>query len=242
MRGYSGKTSLLLAVAVLVSIAAGCTNSRANRGLAALQESLEASGHDDFEKPEEFIPRFEAFAEEYWGTEAALTAKLWLLEQTAWERGDGTMNSSAGRIADEILEEYPRSPQLVRLAENSDVFSEGQKEKYFGLLRADSPHKSVKAAAIYALAEMGKRTDDVDLKERRKELLQVLIDGYSDVELKKNVSYGAIADALLYPHDPADLEIGMPAPEIVGKTVDGEEIRLSDFSGKVVVIDFWGDW
>ena len=39
-----------------------------------------------------------------------------------------------------------------------------------------------------------------------------------------------------------DLAIGRPAPEIIGANVDGEEMRLSDFLGKVVVIDFWGDW
>ncbi len=39
-----------------------------------------------------------------------------------------------------------------------------------------------------------------------------------------------------------ELAIGKPAPEIIGANVDGEEMRLSDFLGKVVVIDFWGDW
>ena len=240
--GYFKRSVSAIAVAALAAATVGCTNNRANRELAALQDSLEAGELSDRQKAEEFIPRFEVFAEQYWGTEAALTAKLWLLEQTPWQRGDGTMNESAGRIADDILEEYPRSPQLVRLAESSDVFSNMQKEKYFGHLSEDSPHKSVRAAAVYVLAEMGERTDDVDLKEKREEHLQVLIDEYGDVELRKNVSYGAIADALLYPHDTADLEIGKPAPEIIGNTVDGKEMRLSDFRGKVVVIDFWGDW
>jgi peroxiredoxin len=35
---------------------------------------------------------------------------------------------------------------------------------------------------------------------------------------------------------------GRKAPEIVGNDVDGKEIRLSDYSGKVVVLDFWADW
>ena len=46
----------------------------------------------------------------------------------------------------------------------------------------------------------------------------------------------------MHPHDPADLEIGKKAPEIIGKNVDGVEMKLSDYLGKVVVIDFWGDW
>jgi cytochrome oxidase Cu insertion factor (SCO1/SenC/PrrC family) len=43
-------------------------------------------------------------------------------------------------------------------------------------------------------------------------------------------------------HDPADLEIGKLAPEIEGEDIDGVPFKLSDYRGKVVVLDFWGDW
>ena len=36
--------------------------------------------------------------------------------------------------------------------------------------------------------------------------------------------------------------IGVAAPEIVGKDVQGVEFRLSDYRGKVVMLDFWGHW
>ena len=32
---------------------------------------------------------------------------------------------------------------------------------------------------------------------------------------------------------------GKPAPEVVGEDIDGKPFKLSDFKGKVVVIDFW---
>jgi len=51
-----------------------------------------------------------------------------------------------------------------------------------------------------------------------------------------------LAYAHLTAHSEEELAIGQPAPDIIGTTVDGEEIRLSDFLGKVTVIDFWGDW
>jgi len=49
------------------------------------------------------------------------------------------------------------------------------------------------------------------------------------------------ADAVK-PHDPADLEIGKVAPEIEAEDVYGVPFKLSDYRGKVVVLDFWGDW
>ena len=38
------------------------------------------------------------------------------------------------------------------------------------------------------------------------------------------------------------LQIGMEVPDIVGADLDGVPFKLSDYRGKVVVIDFWGDW
>lgn len=35
---------------------------------------------------------------------------------------------------------------------------------------------------------------------------------------------------------------GKPAPEIILKPMDGKEIKLSAFKGKVVVLDFWATW
>ena len=40
----------------------------------------------------------------------------------------------------------------------------------------------------------------------------------------------------------ARLQIGMVAPDIVGEDLDGVGFKLSDYRGKVVVLDFWGDW
>ena len=39
-----------------------------------------------------------------------------------------------------------------------------------------------------------------------------------------------------------NLRIGMVAPDIVAKDLDGVEFKLSDYRGKVVVLDFWGNW
>ena len=36
--------------------------------------------------------------------------------------------------------------------------------------------------------------------------------------------------------------IGRPAPEIEGEDLDGNPFKLSDYRGKVVVLDFWGNW
>ena len=37
-------------------------------------------------------------------------------------------------------------------------------------------------------------------------------------------------------------EVGQRAPEIVGVSVDNKPMKLSGYRGKVVVLDFFGDW
>jgi cytochrome oxidase Cu insertion factor (SCO1/SenC/PrrC family) len=44
------------------------------------------------------------------------------------------------------------------------------------------------------------------------------------------------------PHDPSALQVGRVAPEIEGEDIDGEKFKLSDYRGKVVLLDFWGNW
>jgi hypothetical protein len=45
---------------------------------------------------------------------------------------------------------------------------------------------------------------------------------------------------------PAEPSVGLAkgqmAPDIDGPDVDGHRLRLSDYRGKVVVLDFWATW
>jgi peroxiredoxin len=36
--------------------------------------------------------------------------------------------------------------------------------------------------------------------------------------------------------------IGSPAPEVILKNLQGQEVKLSDFRGKVVLVNFWATW
>jgi hypothetical protein len=37
-------------------------------------------------------------------------------------------------------------------------------------------------------------------------------------------------------------EVGIPAPQIEGEDIDGQRFKLSDYRGKVVMLNFWGHW
>jgi thiol-disulfide isomerase/thioredoxin len=43
-------------------------------------------------------------------------------------------------------------------------------------------------------------------------------------------------------HELRHLSVGKAAPKIEGESVDGEPLKLSDYRGKVVVLNFWASW
>ena len=60
---------------------------------------------------------------------------------------------------------------------------------------------------------------------------------YADVKLPGGVTVGHQAKSELY--DIRNLAIGMIAPDIEGPDQDGIKFKLSDYRGKVVLLNFW---
>ena len=54
------------------------------------------------------------------------------------------------------------------------------------------------------------------------------------------VTLAATADVNLF--EMHHLVIGATAPNIAGEDIDGVQFKLTDYRGKVVVLDFWGNW
>ncbi|MFC1628158.1 peroxiredoxin family protein [Gemmatimonadota bacterium] len=236
---------LILLPLLILGLSSCSKESPATAAFASLSEEFGTLPQETREELQnavrEYYLRFAALAEEYRGTRGALEAMFWIIDSSSYLEGtDEEVDVEA--MIDEIFVAYERTPHIELLADYQYLLSTEQREQYFGSLLEDSPHANVRAASMYVLADAGARGDASDeLKQQRVELLSGLIRDYADVAWNYT-TYGEIAAAEMHPHDPADLEIGKTAPEITGKNVDGEEMRLSDYIGKVVVIDFWGDW
>jgi len=83
--------------------------------------------------------------------------------------------------------------------------------------------------------------DSGDLNSDVEEFFERCESDFADVEYMKGYKkLGEMAKGELF--ELRNLAIGKTAPEITGKDVEGNEFKLSDYRGKVVVIDFWGYW
>jgi len=90
------------------------------------------------------------------------------------------------------------------------------------------------------LAQTGMAVVQFSLEQGKPEIAQSVRDSFQTLaETEDNEMYVQVLEML-------NAQVNKPAvgthPELKGTTVDGEEIALSDFKGKVVMIDFWATW
>ena len=78
------------------------------------------------------------------------------------------------------------------------------------------------------------------LKEASAKALRRVVDDFYFADHRKAGYLGAVAEAELYELE--HLQVGMVAPEIEGTDEDDVPFKLSDYRGKVVLVDFWGYW
>ncbi|HIF41515.1 MAG TPA: redoxin domain-containing protein [Planctomycetes bacterium] len=192
-----------------------------------------------YPRPADFAPRFRALANEFKGTQAGAKALVWIATNVYGDTQEATV--------DELLRDYPDSPLLEEvvplLANRSD---EGSRASLRSLL-SESPHRNVRGHACRALAlnlrGLSADTEDTDqsksLMAESRALLMRVQEEFDDVPYYGG-TLGAAARGELFESD--RLQIGMIAPDIAGADLQGVDFKLSDYRGKVVVIDFWGNW
>lgn len=83
-------------------------------------------------------------------------------------------------------------------------------------------------------------SDPALLRERGVALLEEVVAEYAQVAHPHGGTLGASAGGFLF--ELRHLAVGMIAPEIQGEDIAGVEFKLSDYRGKVIVLDFWGHW
>ena len=124
-----------------------------------------------------------------------------------------------------------------------------------GLLKAvadKNPDRAARGQALFSLAQIaqgkaqlleytGKGDPEPAFQEAEKAFQRVVKDYADCPNLRRGKGkLGEEAEPQLF--EIRRLRIGKEAPEIKGEDLDGKLLKLSDYRGKVVVLDFWGHW
>lgn len=217
-----------------------------------------------YPKASDYIPRLWKAIDAHPGGEASARALAWIAQVD--EQGPDRERAVARLLAD-----HPQSEVLQDVCSTLEGDMRGGRAVLAAILEK-SPHRSVKANALFSLAGWYMRSADLrrsldradeqtrkalvefhgpetvayleahsekELVAEAERLLEQVVAEYGDIEHWRGTLGDAAKGALF---EIRHLQIGMIAPDIEGEDIDGVPFKLSDYRGKVVVLDFWGDW
>ena len=114
-----------------------------------------------------------------------------------------------------------------------------------------TPERQAKGKGYHALgkrlkedaeraAQHGKASAADQLNHEAEQVWERVAKEYADVTLDGTRKLGDLVKGDLY--ELRHLVIGKQALEIEGEDIDGKKFKLSNYRGKVVLLDFWGHW
>jgi hypothetical protein len=156
---------------------------------------------------------------------AAADPLIWVVQQGYYDQKVGPKALQA------LRDNHITSDKLDQICGRLIYGSKPEDNKAFlNDILEKNPNDKVKASASLALGQMVARSNP----EQAEKHFNDVIEKYGTKDQKE-----AAKGELFEMHN---LSIGKVAPDIEGKDIEGKNFKLSDYRGKVVVLDFWGDW
>ena len=182
----------------------------------------------------DFMPRFLKGANKHAGTEQAVPYLVWVVQN-----GLFSQMSEATEAWNTLLDRHAASAGLEPLGPMLSSMSYIFPEKAAGMvakLEKESSSELVRAWATWVrltpiFKENGPKTEAFRLAKNE---MQTLLAKVQDESLQR-----------AFDSEVTVLEVfgmGMTAPDITAPDLNGVEFSLSDYKGKVLFVDFWGDW
>lgn len=196
----------------------------------------------------EFRPKFKTLAEKYAGKPEALPALMWLVDDGVTGPDDREGRLVAVWAVEQLAKSHAATPEIVeqlhRLQMIDEVVGKDPMMALYERMIEQNPSRDAKAGATLNLAilHMRETKEGEEAREPPRQASQKMAMKLFRL-LKADYAGTKAADrADGYIFEAEHLQIGMKAPDIVGPDADGKEIKLSQFAGKVVILDYWGFW
>lgn len=241
-----------------------------NKAQADLMEKVRAAAPEkqmeiymNESKDKEFAAKHLELAKKYPDTGSEFTAI-----QFAMANGDEATIDAATSI---LESKYVNDDRLCEMLETYEMIASPPQQSHENFLKRiieESTSNNVKGGASFALAKLYSSAESLkgmigdehlaEMDPKMKEMMSFVLKDrgdnfssklekmydslsqeYSDVPFGgKTIGELAEEELFVFKH----LSLGKVAPDIEGVDLDGKEFKLSEYRGKVVMLDFWGDW
>ena len=182
-----------------------------------------------------FVVKFQAAAQDYAKTDDAVPFLAWLAQQ-----GMGVDEEAGKQAVMTLIDDHLASEEFAPLAgllpSLPQIFEADQAATLIAKVEQNTKDSTVRAWAVLArLSEtLEKSALGSEAFEAAKKEMRSAMEGVDDRRLVSEVAQKIDVRETF--------GIGVVAPEIEGLDLDGAAFKLSDYKGKVVFLDFWGDW
>jgi hypothetical protein len=235
---------------------------------AKTDEERNKAFSEKYPKPDKLTPKFLELAEKNPKDPAAIDALVWVVN---YNRGQPGKDNPRAKALEILLRDHPDSDKVGTICMQMAYDYEKSAETFLRTVLEKNKNKDVQGQATLALAQYLKRRgelvgqikDHPDAVERIQNFLgkdyveelkkadvaklnkdveglfDTAISKYGDVKAGRS-TIGKQAEGELF--ELRNLVVGKAAPEVEGEDIEGSKFKLSDYKGKVVLIDFWGNW
>ena len=237
-----GVKSIVAGLATVVLLHGSAFAAPAVDSVEVIAKEWETAKKDHKPSTEEclgWVRRCEAIAADPADPEAfkALTTVM----NISWTRREDELQQALENARERMLQLFANDDEKMEVFLSR--YTKGDKEWAERVFRATTA-PGVKASCLYSrvektLRQMGMSAIEDDDAHEALRTLNEIQTNYGDSTGRRG-QWAKVVDGDIFQLE--NLRIGMRAPEIEGEDLDGVSFKLSDYRGKVVVIDFWGNW
>jgi len=158
------------------------------------------------------------------------------------EKSVGAWRDAAKKLFADFLDDDRMASMAMAIPSSKAVKREA--DDYAKQLKGSKSTAVQAAYAFQPLSERVRAAGDAPLDEAGEKKLVAELDAFAKVHgAAANLRGGTYGEwAKNAANAIVNLKIGKVAPEIAAADLDGVDFKLSEYRGKVVLLDFWGYW
>ncbi|MBI3920059.1 MAG: redoxin domain-containing protein [Armatimonadetes bacterium] len=188
------------------------------------------------ETARKFIPRFNALAQQATVSETGTDALFWVMGLGRTAEDSRAIDSALEALA----QAHAASPRMAELLDTL-IRDEGMRGRdiflrVLGAVKERGANADLKSRALFHFAYQTylKGGTEAKGKTEARGLFGELIKDYPTSK------YARYAEGFIF--DVENLQVGMMAPDFEATDHEGKSFKLTDYRGKVVMLEFWGFW
>lgn len=191
-----------------------------------------------------FVVELAEVARSAQGSETAAEAWMMVVQLVPQAADRSALGDAVERLARDHGESPKAAPLGGMLARQASALGADVAQGHLRKLVELAPKGTLQAGALLGLANAlgdDERTTAGSAAEKELEAVVARIrQDYGETLDERERSYASVADGILFARQ--RLQVGMSAPEIEAADTQGVSFKLSEYRGKVVLLDFWGNW